>query len=59
MSEPSPTTTFIPKMTSELIAMGVIETAMTTGLCNSERWRIARWVADRWQQPPPPKDDDA
>lgn len=52
------TTHYGAKITREIEAMGVIENVMTADLSNAERWRIARWVADRWQQPPPPRDED-
>lgn len=51
-------THYVATITSELEAMGVIETVMGPGLSNAERWRIARWVADRWQQPPLSRDGD-
>jgi hypothetical protein len=50
-------TSYTPTFTTEIKAMGLIETAMRE-LADAERWRIARWVADRWQQPSPPKDDE-
>lgn len=53
----STTTWYVPTETPELKAMGLIETAMSD-LCNGERWRVARWVADRWQQPAPLKGED-